>query len=200
MIEGQSELSAGLHETEHGVPRRTSVMAHCTTGNLALDDKGSQIVLGRIGVKRDRWMLKYLEQIMPAPVQACQDPVKILISRMDGEDAVKAMPERFDLTGRGLLLEGFECLVETPHEIANGIDLPGLARCGWHQLVQETLGVNPAQRMVGYPELPGIIGDNNGAAQKSVVTDAATDAGFAGNADQPGVEDINAALRQMLQE
>src|SRR5690606_7824628 len=44
VVEGKPELPAGLHQPQHGVPRRPSVAAHRPAGDLALGDEGAKVV------------------------------------------------------------------------------------------------------------------------------------------------------------
>src|SRR5690554_3178935 len=45
VVEGKPELPASLHQAEHRVTRHFSIAAHRPAGDLALGDKGAQVVL-----------------------------------------------------------------------------------------------------------------------------------------------------------
>src|SRR5271163_614094 len=79
---------------------------------------------------------------------------------------------------------GLEIAVELPDRCAHGV-LGGavLVREGV-ELVNQALGMNPAQAVLANIELPGIVADDYTVAQKAVGLDAAPQRAFGG--DQHG--------------
>ncbi|EJC77956.1 hypothetical protein Rleg10DRAFT_6683 [Rhizobium leguminosarum bv. trifolii WSM2012] len=68
-----------------------------------------------------------------------------------------------------------------------------------HQLVQQTLGVDPAQRMGADAELSGIVGHDHRIADQAMMADSAPDAGLGKRADYFLVEDVDAIGGQILE-
>ena len=66
-----------------------------------------------------------------------------------------------------------------------------------HQLVQQSLCVDPAQRMGADPELSGIVGDDHRIANQTMMADGAPDAGLGKRAEDVPVEDIDAMFSQI---
>ena len=76
-------------------------------------------------------------------------------------------------SGLGRELERLELPIEPPDHPPRDFDGAALPVVGGDELVDETLGVNPAQRVVADAELPGVIGDDDGAAEQILGPDRA---------------------------
>jgi hypothetical protein len=80
VIEGQSELSAGLHETEHYITSLKAMDAYGAAGDLALGHAGGQIILRGIGMTKNLGLIENLQQFVLAPVQAHEQLVEGKVS------------------------------------------------------------------------------------------------------------------------
>ncbi|WP_261330486.1 hypothetical protein [Rhizobium leguminosarum] len=86
-----------------------------------------------------------------------------------------------------------------PDKIPQGFDVFHLAGRRRHQLVQQPLGVDPAQRMGADAELSGIVGHDHRIADQTMMADGAPDAGLGKRADYFLVEDVDTIGGQILE-
>lgn len=197
--ERQAELLAGLHQAEHAVTRLPTVATDRATGNLSLDDKSAQISFRRIGMERGFRPLENPQQFCLAASQSKQQFVEVAITGAQRENPIEPGLKAPGCTRIRSSLIGFQGLVKAPDEIPQGFDMPYLAGCRRHQFVQQTFGVDPAQRMGADAELSGIVGDNHRIADQTMMADGAPDAGLGKRADYFFVEDVDTIGGQILE-
>lgn len=196
--ERQAELLAGLRKAQHAVARQPPVATDRPSGNLPLDDKATQIAFRRIGVERDLGPLQNPQQFRLAAPQPKQQFVEIAIAGADGENPIEPDLKTVSCTLAWTSLIVFQLLVKKPDQLAQGFDMFYLARRRRHQLVQQTLCVDPTQRMGADPELSGIVGDDHCLSDQTMMADGTPDAGFGKWADDVLVKDVDAMFCQML--
>jgi len=78
--------------------------------------------------------------------------------------------------------------VEPPHPCPNPLDGLALPVVEADQLVDEPLGVDPAQRVSADVELTGVITDDNGLTEVSMIDHAAPQRPFGGDLHRIGVD------------
>ena len=69
------------------------------------------------------------------------------------------------------MLPQLQAAVKAPDRLADQFHRLGLLGRGRHQLLQVPFGMNPAQGMLGNPELAGIVGHNDGGLHQPVMPD-----------------------------
>ena len=67
----------------------------------------------------------------------------------------------------------FELAIEPPDHPPGDLDGVALSVVGGNELVDEALGVNPAQGVVADAELPGVVGEDDGAREPILGADRA---------------------------
>ena len=91
------------------------------------------------------------------------------------------------LPGRMLAI-GFEIAIEPPDQRArSALSLALFIREGV-ELVNEALGMDPAQAVRADVELPGVIADDDGVGQEAMRLDAAPQGALGGDHDRIGVD------------
>src|SRR5271166_3508889 len=104
------------------------------------------------------------------------------------EDAVEARPQGSLAPPAGILAIGFEVAIERPDQVTNaGLGLALLIGEGI-ELVNETLGMNPAQAMLADIELTGVVTDDHRVRQKAMRLNAAPQVSLGGNHDGIGID------------
>jgi len=78
------------------------------------------------------------------------------------EDAVEAAFELRGALWTGLALVGLEVGVEPPDQLTGDVEGAALVIVEADQLVHRALGMNPAESMLTYSELAGVIGQDQG--------------------------------------
>jgi hypothetical protein len=199
MVEGKAELLAGLHQAEHAVTRLPTVATDRAAGNLSLDDKSAQISFRGIGMERGFRPLQNPQQFGLAATQSKQQFVEVAITGAQRKDPIEPGLKAPGCTGIRSSPIGFQSPVKVPDKLAQGFDVFHLAGRRRHQLVQQTLGVDPAQRMGADAELSGIVGYDHRIADQTVMADGAPDAGLGKRADYVLVEDVDTIGGQILE-
>ncbi len=198
MPEGQAELVAGLHQPKHAVARLPAVATDRTTRDLSLDDKPAQISFRGVCVQRRFGPFQDAQQLGLAALQPGQQFVEITIAGPDGENSVEPDLKVLGRSSAGSSRKVFQQLVKEPDEFAQSLDMFHLAGRRRHQLVQQALGMHPAQRMGADPELSGIVGDDHRIADQAMMANGAPDAGFGKWAEHVSVEDVDALFSQIF--
>jgi hypothetical protein len=93
-MERDAELAAGLHQAEQDVAGSPPLLAHGAAGDPALGDAGADVVLGRIGVQRDLGPPRHPPQLVLAPGQAGQQPIRHDMAGAAGEGPLEPRPQR----------------------------------------------------------------------------------------------------------
>ena len=195
--ERQAELLAGLHQAEHAVTRLPAIATDRAARDLSLDDKASQISFRRIGVQRRFRSLENAQQLGLAALQASQELIEVAIAGPDGKYSIEPDLKTAGRTPAWTSLIVFEKLVKEPDQLAQGLDMFYLARRRRHQLVQQTLGVDPTQRMGADPKLSSVVGDDHCLADQTMMADGTLDAGLGKCADDVPVKNVDAMFCQM---
>src|SRR5215472_4556869 len=104
------------------------------------------------------------------------------------EDAIKTDLHLGLAAARGLLFVGDEVAVEPPDQGANPLlgHASVLGECV--ELVDETLGMHPAQGMAPDIELPGVVTDDDSIVQKTMRLDGAEQGSLGGDAHRIGCD------------
>lgn len=76
LVEGETELLAGLHQAEHGIARNAAVTRNRSAGDFSLGDEGPQVFLRWFGMQRDVGIFQHLKQFVFSAVQPRQKRVK----------------------------------------------------------------------------------------------------------------------------
>ena len=98
------------------------------------------------------------------------------------EDAVEPRSQFGCAFRAGGELERLELTIEPPDHPPRDFDSAALPVVGGDELVDETLGVNPTQRVVADAELPRVIGEDDGAGEPILGAERAPQRAFAGHA------------------
>src|SRR5882724_10173414 len=184
--EEDAELAAGLGEAEKGVSAVAAGVAAGAAADLSPGDVAADVVLGSIGVQGDLWAVEDEEQLGLVGVEASKQLVEEGESGAAFEDAVEAGAQLRLATRRWIGLVGLKVAIEPPDEAAYAL-LGGALEVGERiELVDQTLGMHPAQAMLPDVELSGVITDNRRADQETVRRDAAPESAFAGDAGRVG--------------
>jgi|GEM_PF-2908716 len=109
-------------------------------------------------------MLENFEQFVFLSQQSSQQLIDLGTASANRENPLKARAEGSDQSGRGPLLETFQCRVKAPDEITYVFHQSYLLWCCRHQLLQQPLRIHSAQGVITSPELAIIITENHGIA------------------------------------
>src|SRR5215210_6493671 len=156
--------------------RRGAVLPHpALSTNRPADPctTATDVVLGRVGVEWDLRALQHPQQLSLAPMKAGKQPVQHHKTGSAGEEAVKPRPEGAGPAGARVCLPRLEVAVEPPDQLPCRLNGLSLSPRRWDQLMNQALGVNPAQGVGAQPELAGVVGHDHGAAQQPMMADRA---------------------------
>jgi hypothetical protein len=134
-----TELVAGLDETEEGIATIPADVAPCSRADLAPRDLTANVVFRTIGVERDFRPVQHHQQLGLIGMQSCQQPIQRGEAGAAQEDAVEACAQRLSPPLAGFQLISLEVRVEVPDEATN-------PRLGRAMLVGERIQfiLNPA--------------------------------------------------------
>ena len=152
--EGDAALHAGLHEAEQDVAGIPACVADSSAGDLALGDIGADVVFGAVGIERDLGAVEHPQELMLAAMKPLEKPVEPDVAGSSSEDALETGAQDGGPSHTRTGLIALEVAVEPPDQLAHELDRLALLRGGRHQLVDEPFGMDPAQGMIGDPELP----------------------------------------------
>ena len=144
-----------------------------TTARMSFSDA---LVLRGILVARAR------AAVRPCCVEAFEELVEGGVSGSAFEDAVEPRSQFGCAFRAGGELERLELTIEPPDHPPRDFDCAALPVVGGDELVDETLGVNPTQRVVADAELPRVIGEDDGAGEPILGAERAPQRAFAGHA------------------
>src|SRR5712691_8521792 len=182
--EEDAELAAGLGEAEEGVAAIASGVAAGAAADFALGDVASDVAFGSVGVKGDLRAVEDEEQLGLVGMETSEQAVEGDKAGAALEDTVEAGAQRRLAPRRWVGLVGLEVAIEPPDEAAHAL-LRGALEVGEGvELVDEALGMHPAQAMLPDVELSGVVADNRRAGQKTVRRNAAPESAFGGDADR----------------
>src|SRR6516225_1786868 len=142
--------------------------AHLSFGDLTAD-----IVLRSIGVQRNLGPIENHQQFALVGAEPSEQPVEDDEPGLAREDAVEACPQGSPALSARILLVGFEIAIERPDQSTNpGLGLALIIGEGV-ELMNEPLGMNPAQAMLADVELTGVVADDHGVGQEAMRLDTA---------------------------
>jgi len=151
------ELGAGLGEAEHDVAGEASPFADGSAGDLSLGDDGADVVFGGVGVEGNFGPLEHAQEFVLVGEETSEEPVERRVSGSAFEDAVEARLEFGGSFRARIELERLELAIEPPDRSLCDLDGAALPVVGGNELVDEALGVNPAQGVVADMELSGVV-------------------------------------------
>ena len=124
-------------------------MWRSAAADLAPGDLGADVVLRAVGVQRDLRAVEHAQQLRLVGVQAVEQSVEHDEAGAALEDAVEAGAQLGPAAPTGLTAVGLQVGVEPPDELAH-VCLGGPLVVGEGvELVDEALGMNPAQGVLG---------------------------------------------------
>ena len=177
-----------LAEAEEGITAVATGVAPCAAADLSLGDLAADVVLRSIGVQGDFGPIEDHQQFVLVGMEPCEQTVEGDEAGLAREDAVEPCPQGgLALRGRMLAI-GFEIAIEPPDQRArSALSLALFIREGV-ELVNEALGMDPAQAVRADVELPGVIADDDGVGQEAMRLDAAPQGALGGDHDRIGVD------------
>jgi hypothetical protein len=151
--ETDAELGAGLGKGEESIAGVAAGIAAGAAGNFAPCDVTTNVVLRAIGVQRNFGTLEHLEQLRLVGMKPCEQAVEGDEAGFVGEDAIELDFQISLALGGGRAPVGLEITVELPYGGAEGgLSNAVLIRKGV-ELVNQALGMNPAQAVLADLEL-----------------------------------------------
>src|ERR1700686_1564623 len=176
--EGDAELGAGFGQSEEGIAAIATGLAAGAAADLSLDDVAADIALRSVGVERDLRPIENHQQFGLVGVQPGEQAIERDEAGSALEDAVEPCPHLGLAAARRLTLVGEEVAVEPPDQGAQRLLGPAAVLGEGIELMDGTLGMDPAQRVMSNVELSGVVADDHGLAQEAVRPDAAEQCPF----------------------
>ena len=151
------QLSASFLEAGEGIPAAASRIAAGTTADLVFLDVIADIRLTAVGVKRDIGVVQNQQEFG----LIAMDSLEGLKTRSLGKDRIEAGLEFLFFVFRlGVRFVGLEFGIERPDLITDRRNILSVGLIEGNPLVDEALGMDPAQAMEQDIELPGVITDD----------------------------------------
>src|SRR3984885_2374907 len=175
-----AKLVAGLGETEECIAAIATNVAPGPCADFPPGDVTTDVILRTVGVERDLRPVQHDQQFSLVGMQPCQQAVQRDKAGAALEDAVEAGAQGPRPALAGGEPVSFEAGVEVPDQPTDQRLRGTMAVIEGVQLVYEPLRMHPAQRVTADGELPGVIAQHHGVAQKSVRLDAAPQSAFGG--------------------
>lgn len=164
--EGEPEFCACLGQAEEGVAALAACVAAGAAADLALGDLAADVVFRAVGVKRDIGLVEDHQQFRLVGVEAGEQPVEGGEAGLAFEDAVEAGTQGGLSRRRRIVAIGLEVGVEPPDQAADAL-LGGAMMIGEGvELVDQALGMDPAQGMAPDVELSSVVADDDGVGQQ----------------------------------
>src|SRR5258707_3406410 len=124
-------------------------------------------------VQGDLGPVEHQEQFALVSMEPCEQTVEGDEPGLAREDAVEPCPQGGLAPADGMLAIGFEIAIEPPDQCTNfALRLTLLVGEGV-ELVDEALGMDPAQAVLADIKLTGVVTDDDGVGQKAMGLDAA---------------------------
>ena len=146
----------------------------------------ADVVFRSVGVERDFRPLQHHQQLGLVGVQPRQQAVQRGEAGAAEEDAVEPGPQRASPALARVEPVSLEVGVEVPDQTTNPRLRGAMLVVERVQLMHQPFRVNPAQRVPADVELPGVIAQHHGIAQKFVRLNAAPQRPFGGDPDRVG--------------
>ncbi len=147
---------------------------NCNLGaslDFALGDAGAGVVIGGVGVEGDFRPLEHAQEFALSGEQPFEDAVAGCVAGSSLEDAVEAGAQLVGSLRIGRQLVVLQLAIEPQDHPPRELDGVALSVVGGNELVDEPLGVHPARRMLADTELPGLVGDDDGAPDEALLFD-----------------------------
>src|SRR6266851_6683716 len=186
--ECDAELCAGFGEAEEGVAAVATGVASGAAADLSLCDLAADIVFRSVGVERNFGTIEHHQQFALVGMEPCEQAVEGDEASLAREDAVEPCPQGGAALRGGMPAIGFEIAIEPPDQCPDVTLGDALLMREGVELVNEPLGMDPAQAVLADIELTGIITDDDGVGQKAVRLDAAPQGALGGDHDGIGID------------
>ena len=154
------QLSAGFLEAGEGIPAAASRIAAGPTADLVFLDVIADIRLTAVGVKRDIGVVQNQQEFGLIAMDSLEGLVEGLKARSLGKDRIEAGLEFLFVFRLGVRFVGLEFGIERPDLITDRRNILSVGLIEGNPLVDEALGMDPAQAMEQDIELPGVITDD----------------------------------------
>ena len=184
--EGDAKFPAGLCKSEEGVAAVAADIALGSAADLALGNLAADVVLRAVGVQRDLRVIEHHQQLGLVGVQPLKQTVEGGEARVPLEDTIEARTQFTASAWRRIEPVGLQIGIEPPDQSANMLLRTTLLVGKRLQLVNQALGVDPAQRVVADVELPGVVADHDRLAQEPVCAHRAPQRALGGDAHRVG--------------
>jgi len=154
----------------------------------------SDIAFAAVGMQDDVRALEHQQQLLLVGVQPLEQLVEGGEGGALGEDGVVTRLKRRGQCRIGIALIGFEVRVQVPNFAAYPFLILTMAFIERDQLVDQALGVDPAQGMEQNRKLPGSVADDDQVGREPLVDQSAEQRPFRGDApmafdvDPQGIE------------
>src|SRR5215831_20043003 len=154
------ELGACFGEAEEGVAAVAAEIAARAAAEFAPGDVAADVVFRSVGVQRDFGSVEHHQQFWLIGVEPREQAIECDEAGVSLEDAVEPRPQSgLALFGGGATID-LEITVEVPDQLADG-GLGGAVVVGEGvELVNQALGMNPAQAVMADVELTGVVADD----------------------------------------
>src|SRR2546427_6370131 len=119
---------------------------------------------------------------------SCEQAVERGEAGLAGEDAVEPCPQGSLAVFGGGAAIGLEITIELPDQLADAALGSAVLVGEGVELVNQALGMNPAQAVLADVELTGVIADNHGVREEAVRLDAAPQRPLGGDHDGVGID------------
>ena len=152
-----AELGASLDDAEEGVAAIAADIAAGATADLAPGHVAADVVLRSVGVQRDLGSVEHHQQFGFVGVEPREQTVEGDEAGLAREDAIEPRPHCGLALFGGSATIGLEFTIEVPDQLADsGLGSAVLVGEGV-ELVNQALGMNPAQAMLADIELTGVV-------------------------------------------
>src|SRR5580700_554060 len=130
-------------------------------------DVAADVILRSVGVQRDLGSVEHHQQLGFVGVEPCEQTIEGDKAGLALEDAFEPCPQGGLALFGGSAAIGLEIAVELPDQLADG-GLSGAVLVGESvELVNQALGMDPAQAVLADVELTGVIADDHGVGQEA---------------------------------
>jgi hypothetical protein len=166
--ERDAELLAGQQQAKECVAAIATRVRACAARDLALDHLGAQIPFRAVSVQRHLWPVQNQQQLLLVRVQPGQQPIEGGKAGAAAEDAVEPRPQLAPAPLVRRAAVGLQVGVEPPDQGAQELLRSVLPVGEGIELMDQPLGMDPAQSVPVDGELAGVIGQDGGVGQEAV--------------------------------
>ena len=141
----------------------------------------ADVVFGSVGVERDFWPVEHHQQLGLVGMKTSEQPIEGGKAGLSLEDAVKSGAQGGPSCRRRIAAVGLQIGVEPPDQAAHPLLGSAMVVGEGIELVDQPLGMDPAQSMAANLELSGIVADNHSVLDQAMRLDAAPQRAFGCN-------------------